>query len=276
MLAVALGLVSGLVWGVGDFAAGVASRRAPPLGVVVVEQAWGWALALAGLALLRPPVPGAGDLWVGAAAGACGGLGLIAFYRAMSVGSISLVAPLSAVGALVPVTVDLAAGHDPGALALAGMAVALAGAALAARAPGPATRRGLGLALVAALGFGGFFVLLARAADEAGALWAFAASRTGSVPLTLLILLVATRGRAGIPRAVLPLVLVAGTFDAAANLLFALGTREGLVSVVAVLGSLYPVATIALAGVVLRERLGRLQAAGAGVALVGVALIAAG
>jgi drug/metabolite transporter (DMT)-like permease len=276
MLAVALGLLSGLVWGVGDFAAGVASRRALPLGVVVVEQAWGWALALAGLALLRPPVPAGSDLLVGAAAGVCGGLGLIAFYRAMSVGSIAPVAPVSAIGALVPVTLDLAAGRDPGGLALAGMAVALAGAALAARAPGPATRRGLGLALVAALGFGGFFVLLAQASDGAGALWAFAASRTASVPLTLVILVVVARGRPGIPRTVLPLVLVAGTFDAAANLLFALGTQQGLVSVVAVLGSLYPVATVALAGVLLSERLGRLQAAGAGVALLGVALIAGG
>jgi drug/metabolite transporter (DMT)-like permease len=275
MLAVALGLLSGLVWGVGDFAAGVASRRALPLGVVVVEQAWGWALALAGLALLRPPVPAGRDLLVGAAAGVCGGLGLIAFYRAMSVGSIALVAPVSAIGALVPVTLDLAAGRDPGGPALAGMAVALAGAALAARAPGPATRRGLGLALLAALGFGGFFVLLAHASDG-GALWAFAASRTASVPLTLAILVVVARGRAGIPRTVLPLVLVAGTFDAAANLLFALGTQQGLVSVVAVLGSLYPVATVVLAGILLSERLGRLQAAGAGVALVGVALIAAG
>jgi drug/metabolite transporter (DMT)-like permease len=275
MLAVSLGLLAGLVWGVGDFAAGVASRRALPLGVVVVEQAWGWALALAGLALLRPPVPAGADLLIGAAAGVCGGLGLIAFYRAMAVGSIALVAPVSAIGALVPVTVDLAAGRDPGGPALAGMAVALAGAALAARAPGPASRRGLGLALLAALGFGGFFVLLAHA-SEGGALWAFAASRTASVPLTLAILLVVARGRAGIPRTVLPLVLVAGTFDAAANLLFALGTQQGLVSVVAVLGSLYPVATVVLAGLLLSERLGRLQAAGAGVALLGVALIAAG
>jgi drug/metabolite transporter (DMT)-like permease len=155
------------------------------------------------------------------------------------------------------------------------MVVALAGAALAASAPGPASRRGLGLAIVAALGFGAFFVLLAESADEAGALWSLVAARTGSVPMALLGVAVVGAGLA-VGRRTLPLVIAAGILDASANLLFALGRQHGLVSVVAVLGSLYPVATVALASLLLRERLGRLQAVGAGLALAGVVLIAAG
>ena len=187
----------------------------------------------------------------------------------------SLVAPISALGALLPLALDLAAGRSPGPLALAGMVVALAGAALAATAPGPASRAGLGLAVVAALGFGGFFVLLAESADGAGALWSLVAARTGSVPIALVGVAVLGAGLA-VGRGVLPLVLGAGILDASANLMFAAGSQRGLVSVVAVLGSLYPVVTVALAALVLHERLGRLQAVGAAVALGGVVMIAAG
>lgn len=276
MLAIALGLISGLSWGVADFMGGLASRRAAVLTVVALSQAVGLVLALVALAVLRPGVPPVSEIVYGMLAGLSGFVGLVAFYRAMSVGNISLIAPISALGAVVPMAVDLIAGRNPGTIALAGMLLALAGAALAGRAPGPASRRGVGLALLAALGFGGFFSLLALAASSS-ALWSLASARLGSAPLAVLVAL-AVGGGAGLvmTRRTLVLVIAAGVLDAAANLLFAAGSQRGLVSVVAVLGSLYPVATVALAGVVLHERLGRLQAAGAGVALAGVALIAAG
>ena len=275
MLAIALGLVSGLSWGVGDFLGGLASRRAHAFTVVALSQAAGLVLALVLLALTRPDVPGAAAYGLGIAAGASGALGLAAFYRGLAVGTMSLVAPISALGALLPLALDLAAGRSPGALALAGMVVALAGAALAATAPGPASRAGLGLAVVAALGFGGFFVLLAESADGAGALWSVVAARTGSVPIALAGVALLGAGLA-VGRGVLPLVLGAGILDASANLMFAAGSQRGLVSVVAVLGSLYPVVTVGLAALVLHERLGRLQAVGAAVALGGVVMIAAG
>jgi drug/metabolite transporter (DMT)-like permease len=187
----------------------------------------------------------------------------------------SVIAPISALGAIVPVAVDLAVGDAPAALVLAGMLVALAGAALVARAPGPASRAGTGLAVVAALGFGGFFSLLAEAADGESALWSLISARSASVPVALIVCLgvgasLALRGR------VLLMTAAAGVLDAAANLMFAAGSQRGLTSVVAVLGSLYPVTTVALAAVVLHERLGRLQTVGAGFALAGVAMIAAG
>jgi drug/metabolite transporter (DMT)-like permease len=275
MLAIALGLASSLSWGVADFFGGLASRRAPAIAVVAYSQAAGLALALVALAVARPSLPSAAGYGLGVAAGVTGVIGLAAFYRGLAVGTMSLVAPISALGALLPLAIDLAAGRSPGPLALAGMAVALAGAALAASAPGPASRRGLGLAAVAALGFGGFFVLLAESADDGGALWSIVAARCGSVPFALIA--VAALGVARrVGRRLWPLVVGAGVLDASANFMFAAGSQRGLVSVVAVLGSLYPVITVALAALLLHERLGRFQAVGAGVALAGVVLIAAG
>jgi drug/metabolite transporter (DMT)-like permease len=275
VLAIALGLCSSLSWGVADFLGGLASRRAHAIAVVAFSQAAGFVVALLALAVTRPGVPSAAAYGLGVAAGVTGVVGLAAFYRGLAVGTMSLVAPISALGALLPLAIDLAAGRSPGALSLVGMVVALAGAALAASAPGPASRRGLGLAAVAALGFGAFFVLLAEAADDGGALWSIVSARTGSVPFALLA--AAMMGVAGsIPRRVWPLVVVAGILDASANLMFAAGSQRGLVSVVAVLGSLYPVVTVGLATLALHERLGRLQATGAAVALAGVVMIAAG
>jgi drug/metabolite transporter (DMT)-like permease len=272
VLTVAIGLISGLSWGVADFLGGLASRRAAVLAVVALSQVVGLALALTALAIVRPDLPPGRELALSVVAGLSGLIGLVAFYRAMAIGSISLIAPISALGAVVPLALDLGAGRAPGALGLAGMVLALGGAALAGRAPGHASRTGVGLALLAALGFGGFFSLLAEGAATS-ALWGLAASRAGSTPIVLgAALLVA--GGLSMSRRTLGLVVLSGALDATANLLFAEASRRGLVSVAAVLGSLYPVATVALAGLILHERLGRLQAAGAALALGGVAMIA--
>lgn len=275
MGAVLLGLASGLSWGVADFLGGVASRRAAAFAVVALSQASGLAVALVVAGIVRPDLPPPDKALVGAAAGVAGVVGLMAFYRALSLGSMSVIAPISALGAVVPVAVDVIGGDAPEALVFAGMLFALVGAALVARAPGPATRAGVGLAVVAALGFGAFFSLLAEAADGESALWSLIFARGASVPLALLLCVtvgasLALRGR------VLLITLAAGILDASANLMFAAGSQRGLTSVVAVLGSLYPVTTVALATVVLHERLGRLQAVGAGFALAGIAMIAGG
>lgn len=275
MLAVVLGLASGLSWGVADFLGGLASRRAAALTVVALSQGVGLALALMVLAILRPDAPSGTSLLLGLAAGLSGVIGLMAFYRAMAVGSMSVIAPISALGALVPVVVDLVAGNTPAAIVLAGMASALLGAALVARAPGPASPGGVTLALVAAVGFGGFFSLLAEAADGESALWALISARAASVPFAVLVV-VATGVGLALHGRVLVMTVVGGCLDASANLMFAAGSQRGLTSVVAVLGSLYPVTTVALAGLILHERLGRLQAAGAALALVGVGMIALG
>jgi drug/metabolite transporter (DMT)-like permease len=185
-----------------------------------------------------------------------------------------LVAPVAALGVIVPVAVGVASGDRPSAVAVVGVVLGVGGATLASRAPGPASTRGLGLALVAAAGFGGFFALLAPAADH-DVLWAVIAARIASVPLVLVVALL-IRARLAVDRADLPRVLVAGVLDSSANLLFAAATQRGLLSVVSVLGSLYPVATVALARAVLGERMGPIQGVGVCAALVGVGLIALG
>ena len=260
MLAVVLGLLSGLSWGVADFFGGVASRRAAVLAVVVLSQLVGLLVIVTIALVSRPEVPPARELALASASGVVGLIGLAAFYRAMAIGTISLIAPISALGAAVPIVVDLIAGRLPGALAMVGMIVALSGACLAARAPGPASRRGVGLAVVAALGFGAFFSLLAEGSDTSP-VWAIVAARGTSVPIGLIVL-VAAGTSVVMARPTVAFVVLSGCLDVCANLLFAAGSQRGAVSVVAVLGSLYPVTTVLLAGTVLHERLGRLQARG--------------
>lgn len=275
MSAVVLGLAAGCLWGCGDFLGGLASRRAHALLVVLVSQLAG-VLVLAALvaAGAAGAFPGWRDLSPGLVGGLLGFVALAAFYRGLAIGAMSIVAPLSATGAVVPLVVDLARGDRPGGLALAGMGLALAGAALAARAPGHASREGVGLAFVAALGFGGLLVLLAEASEES-VVWGVLSVRMTSLPIALAAVLAVRAARAAPARA-LPPALAAGPLEILANLAYAGGTQRGLLSVVAVLGSLYPITTIALAQGLLGERTGRIQAAGVALALTGVVMIAAG
>ena len=281
MLAIALGLGSSLFWGLADFGGGLQSRRFPVIAVLLVSQAVGLAGIAAIVALSGEPAPSLGDLWPAAAGGAGGLLALSAFYRALAIGTMSIVAPISATGSAVPVIVGLASGEHPGAVQLAGIAAAAVGVVLASReadhgddARARAGRASIGLALVAALGFGGFFVGMDRAAD-ADILWAlFAARIAGNLALLGFVLVV--RPRFDVPLAAPPSLAAVGALDLAANGLYAWGTTEGLLSVVAVLGSLYPVATVLLARGVLGERIRRVQGVGVVTALAGVVLISAG
>jgi drug/metabolite transporter (DMT)-like permease len=214
---------------------------------------------------------------IGLAAGAAGGLGLAAFYRALSVGTVSVVAPVAACGAVVPLVLSLAAGDDPRAVALVGAVVALAGAVMASleeRSAEEAERRdAVVLAGVAALLLGLFVFFLGRASQHGGALSALVGARTGSLSL-LAVWAAATRTRVRLGRDARAVAAV-GLMDVVANALFAIASREGLLAIVSVLGSLYPVPTVVLAHVVLRERISGVQRAGVIVALLGVAMVAA-
>jgi drug/metabolite transporter (DMT)-like permease len=281
VLAVALGLSSSLFWGLGDFLGGLQSRRVRVLAVLLVSQASGLTAIAIGIAIARPEAPSLADLWPAAAAGLAGAIALSAFYRALAIGTMSIVAPISATGAAVPVAVGIAGGDRPAALQLAGIVAAVVGVVLASREldePHPEghvpERTSIALALVAALGFGTFFVGMDAGAD-ASVPWALLANRVASVTAVLLVVGAARVPLPGSPRRLAPLVLV-GLLDAGANGLYAWGSTEGLVSVVAVLGSLYPVATVLLARLVLGERVRRVQEVGIVAALAGVVLIAAG
>jgi drug/metabolite transporter (DMT)-like permease len=215
-----------------------------------------------------------------ALAGSAGIVALGAFYRALAIGTMSVVAPISATAAAVPVLVGLAEGERPGGLQIAGMAAALAGVILASREPveegcPPANRAAIGLALVAAAGFGTFFVGIDRASATAEVPWVIVVQRCCSVSLLLIATLVV---RPSLPRDGASLLVLAavGLLDLGANGLYALATTHGLLSVVSVLGSLYPAVTVVLARFVLAERIARVQEVGVVLALAGVIAISAG
>jgi drug/metabolite transporter (DMT)-like permease len=285
VLAVGLALASSLAWGLADFGAGLKSRRFAVLTVLLISQVGSLPLVVAVVAARGAGPPEDVSFAVLAfLAGASGTVGIAAFYRGLAVGTMSVVAPISATAAVVPLTVGVATGERPSALQGLGVALALVGVVLASREAAAATEgdgsrtrtgAGVGLALVAALGFGGFFVGIDAASGRGDEYWAILVQRLTSVVLVAAVALRARpQLRVGL-RETGALVAI-GIADVAANTLFALASTRGLVSVVGILGSLYPVITILLAWTVLRERLAPAQWAGVGGALGGVALIAGG
>ncbi len=311
MLAVALALAASLCWGSGDFLGGLTTRRATLWAVVVGSQAVGLAGAALVVLLAGRPWIGFSGLWPVLLGGVAGSVALMTFYKALAIGTMSIVAPITATSALIPFLWGLAGGERPGELQLAGVALAGGGGLLVtmerprrgetigagvlpgepavepadlesrvsgAGSPGAAPeraqqRRAVLLALVAAVGIG----LMLLGYDETAkhdALWAMLGGRISSACFFTVVLL-ALRPRIGMRRSALPGIVAVGILDTSANGLFALATTQGFLSLVAVLGSLYPVVTVVLAYLVLRERLGRHQLVGVVGALAGVALIAA-
>ena len=277
MVAVALGLAASVSWGVADFLGGLKSRQLHVLSVLLLTQLVGLLLVGVLVAARGGGPPDARFLVYGALAGLSGLIGLAAFYRGMAVGAMAVVAPISATGAAIPVVVGVATGDRPSAIQAAGLLLALVGVVIASREGGAAGARlaaGTGLALAAAAGFGGFFVGM-DAASDGGVLWALLAARTFDVALLAGAALLVRPGLALGGRDTRDIVAV-GVFDVAANALFALASTEGLVSLVAVVASLYPVVTIFLARAVLGERIGTSRGVGVALALAGVAAIAGG
>ncbi|MGI8439083.1 MAG: EamA family transporter [Thermoleophilaceae bacterium] len=285
MLAVGLALASSFAWGLADFGAGLKSRRFAVLTVLLISQVGSLPLVVAVVAVRGAGPPEDSSFAVLAfLAGASGTVGIAAFYRALAVGTMSVVAPISATAAVLPLTVGVVSGERPSAVQGLGVALALVGVVLASREAAAAaegarsrsrTGAGVGLALVAALGFGGFFVGIDAASARGDEYWAILVQRITSLVLVAAVALRARpQLRVGLPET--GALVAIGVADAVANTLFALASTRGLVSVVGILGSLYPVITILLAWTVLRERLAPAQWAGVGGALGGVALIAGG
>jgi drug/metabolite transporter (DMT)-like permease len=276
--AILLALASSATWGTADFAGGLVSRRLPTLSVTVVSQSAGF------LALIAVFAARGGDLdrrsfALGLLAGIGGGVGLAAFYKALSLGTMSIVSPVVACGAVVPFAVAIATGERPSGVAFAGAGLAIGGAVLASAEERHATEanrgRAVALAVAAAVALGLFTYFLGLGSREGSALSTLTGARVGS--LGFLLLLAASRReslRVG-RHWILPIVGI-GLLDMSANALFAFASRHGLLSLVSVLGSLYPVMTILLAYLVLHERLSRVQLAGVATALVGVAALSAG
>jgi drug/metabolite transporter (DMT)-like permease len=276
VVAALLALGASLAYGVGDFLGGLTSRRVHVLTVLALSQLAGLVAVAVWAAVELETFLGAGATAAACAAGACGALGLASLYRGMAVGAMGVVAPISSVAAAIPFVYGLARGERPSPVQIVGVLIALAGLVLVSRTPGSASRfaTGFGLALLAALGFGFYFVFLDAAADESVP-WAVLVARSTSVTLALAV--VATiRIPLRVERALLAPIVAVGLCDVGANVLFALASTRGLLSVVSVLTSLYPAVTAALAAVLLHERLGRTQLAGATAVLAGAALLSAG
>ena len=276
LAALALAVGSSVVWGIADFSGGSLTRRLPVFGVTVVSQAAGFVALLVALAV-RGDVAGR-SLALGLLAGVGGGTGLAAFYKALSLGTMSVVSPIAACGAVIPFGISLATGERPAAFAVAGAVLALAGAVLASveerRSESPDRARAVVLAVACAVALGVFVYFLGLGSREGDALSTLVGARVGSLGV-LVLLALSRRAPITVPRPALAAVAAVGVADVSANALFAYASGHRLLALVSVLGSLYPVVTLLLAHVLLGERLTRPQQVGVAAALAGVCAIAA-
>ena len=281
MLNVALAVLSGLIWGIGDFAGGKATQRAGALLVVWVSKLVSLPLLAIYLIVMYVPITPIGLTW-GAMAGVAGLVGLVLFYRALSAGAMTIVAPVTGVtSAAIPVVVGLVWGERPSGARLLGIGCALLAIALVSIAPNPSGRpqvvswRLIAVALGSGAGFGLFFILLAVANEAAGGsvgLWPIAGSQLSALIIGGLLILMVRPGPW--PRGVgLRFTMVAGPCDMTANALFLLAARTGDLSIVAPLAALYPVTTVILALVIDHERLRGVQIAGLAFAVAALVLV---
>jgi drug/metabolite transporter (DMT)-like permease len=279
MIAIALSLAASACWGTADFIGGLQSKRVPVPVVLALIEGTGLVGVLVVVAATREPLPDTRAVVLSVVAGLAGVLALGCFYRALAIGTMSIVAPISATGVALPVVVGIATGDHLSTLISIGLAVTVLGVVLASREAhedaerARAGRLSIVLALLAALGFGSYFALSDAAADQS-VLWLLVLSRIVVVP-ALAVVACARRMPAPGPRSALVLML-AGAADCGATGLYAIANTKGALSIVSVVGSLYPAMTVMLARAILGERIRRVQGAGVVVALAGVGLIAGG
>lgn len=280
---VLLGIGSAAAFGAGDFSGGFASRRAPVLLVAAGAQVIGLGLLLVLLVVVRPESPSSQALGYGALSGIFGGLGLAALYRGLSMGSMGLVTALSGAGSVaIPAALGALLLANPLSLAQwLGVAAAAGAAVLASGATFQGVRReALGMAAIAAVGFGLWFVLLDQGA-EGGEVWTLVASRASATLLVGGIAAVLTSvrlrgGRRGPLAAVMPFVALAGAMDVTGNGAFVLAATALPVGVAAALSGLYPLVTMTLARLVLRDALPPLGLGAVALAVSGIVLISLG
>jgi drug/metabolite transporter (DMT)-like permease len=276
MAAIALALGASLTWGFADFFGPLKGRTFGALRVLIYVQLGGL-IAIALIVAVRGKGPADAAAFLAVPAAISGTLGLYAYYRGMQVGAMSIVAPIAGISAVVPVVVGIVSGDRPSVWQLLGMAAALGGVFLASRESGSGGTRfaaGVGLALLAAIGFGCYFPPM-HAAGDADFWWASLIFRMTST--SVIVAAVAIRRPAlGVPPLQVPLLALIGIGDMLGNLLFAAASTSGLVSVTSVLASLYPIVTVILARIILKERVARSQEAGIALTLAGVGLISAG
>jgi drug/metabolite transporter (DMT)-like permease len=276
---IAFALAASACWGSADFLGGMKSRDYSAIAVLFTIEVSGLVVAVLVLGVAQDPFPSTRAVLCALGAGTAGIMALGAFYRALAIGTMSIVAPISATGVALPVIVGIATGDRPSVVVVIGLVVTTMGVILASRevhedvGRAAVARTSILLALLAAVGFGTYFIGADVAADES-VVWTVLLGRSIAVPLVGAALLV--RG-ARLPRGPdLAVLCLAGCGDLLATGLYGVANTHGDLSIVSVVGSLYPIATVLLARAVLDERVRMIQAAGVAAALTGVALIAVG
>ncbi len=275
MRSIALALGASLTWGVSDFFGPLKGRKLGVLPALVYVQLGGL-VAIAVIVAIRGKGPADPAVLFAIPAAVSGTLGFYAYYRGMAVGAMSIVAPIAGISAAVPVVFGILTGDRPSVWQWLGIAAALGGVFLASREPSRSGKvaAGVGLALLAAIGFGGYFPPM----HEAGSADFWWASLIFRLTSTSVILAAVARRRPSlaVPSPQVAVLALIGIGDMFGNFFFAAASTSGLVSITSVLASLYPIVTVLLARLVLKERVARSQEAGIALTLAGVALISAG
>ena len=275
-----LALFSSLLWGASDFYGGKLSKKHPALAVTAVSQAIGLVIGvtivLVSTSWIKPDLSWEGYFLPGVMAGSLGFIGLVAFYSGLATGRMGVVAPISAMSVLIPITIAFINGEQPTSLQILGMSIALLGAVCAS---GPEIKGGLAvrpiiLAVIAACGFGGAVTFIAKG-SETSALMTMTTMRFTTF-IVALFLFARFRSVGGLSKKDLPILILIGGADFAGNLLLGVATTKGLVSVAVVLGALYPIITALLAYKFLNEILHKIQYLGIAFAITGVAFISLG
>jgi uncharacterized membrane protein len=271
-----LALGSAILYGAADFIGGVTSRRADSMAIVIVSQGAGLLMVALLLPLVAAASPTTTDWIWGGLAGLTGGVGVALLYRALAVGIMAVVAPITALCAVaVPVAIAVLLGERPGVQASVGMGVAMLAIVLVSQQGDHTTTRpstGIGLAVGSGVAIGLFFLALARTNAAAG-LWPLVAARMVSVTFFAGLMLLLRRRSLAMPRTVAGMAMFGGIVDMLANLLFLLATRAGPLTLVVTLSSLYPASTVVLARVVLGERVAARQWLGVALALIAIVMI---
>ena len=275
-----LALFSSLLWGTSDFYGGKLSKKHPALAVTGASQAIGLVIGvtivLVSTSWIKPDLSWEGYFLPGIMAGSLGFIGLVAFYSGLATGRMGVVAPISAMSVLIPITIAFINGEQPTSLQILGMSIALLGAVCAS---GPEIKGGLAvrpiiLAVIAACGFGGAVTFIAKG-SETSALMTMTTMRFTTF-IVALFLFARFRSVGGLSKKNLPILILIGGADFAGNLLLGVATTKGLVSVAVVLGALYPIITALLAYKFLNEILHKIQYLGIAFAITGVAFISLG
>lgn len=278
MLSILFGIASALFWGAGDFAGGLTSRKVGAYRAVLYADFFGLLILLAALLFYREAIPSTNGIVTSTLGGLLGSFGLLVLYYSLSIGQMSIAAPVSALfAALLPVIYGSIAQGLPAAAQMAGFALALAAVWLISQGDGSGCFRlsrlsDLRFPILAGIGFGSYFIFIHNAVSEPGAILGPMILSRAAGTLLLLVIVLARREPLPVPRDAWGVVLVCAVFDLAGNLFYILASKTGRLDIAAVLSSLYPGATVLLAWVFLKERISRGQMIGILLAFLAIAL----